>query len=100
MNRLGGRGASGRIRVRFKRAWRGYKPGDEIAPPAALREQLLHTKTPLGDPIAEVVDVPADVAAVQASVPAGAASELPPAETGGLLDGLMPKSKKTKAKKE
>jgi hypothetical protein len=86
------------MRVRFKRAWRGYRAGDEISPPAALREELLRKTTPLGEPVAELVDVPADAGAVEASV-GEAQVQAPPEETRGLLDALMPKGKRGNAKK-
>lgn len=88
------RGFSGKVKLRFKRAWRGYRPGDEISPPAALREELLRTRTPLGDPVAEVVNVPTDAAAVvasEASAPVKASAEAPAEEGQGFLAGLVPK---------
>lgn len=100
MSRLGGRAVMGRMRVRFKRAWRGYKAGDEIAPPAALREQLLRTKTPLGDPVAELVDAPADAGEVVAkneAAPGGDAMN--EAAEPGLLDAIQPKGKSGKGGK-
>jgi len=95
MSRLGGRAVMGRMRVRFRRAWRGYKAGDEIAPPAALREQLLRTKTPLGEPVAELVDAPADVQGVVAREAA-----MDEASAPGLLDSIPPKGKRGKGKKD
>lgn len=54
------RGFSGKVKLRFKRGWRNYRPGDEITPPAALREELLRQKDALGKPIAEVVEEKAE----------------------------------------
>lgn len=100
MSRLGGRGASSRMRVRFKRAWRGYKAGDEIAPPAALREELLRVKTPLGEPVAELVDVPADATQVEAGAAVVTAVVDEAAELGLLGNAPPAKGKKPKGKGE
>lgn len=103
MNRLGSRGASSRMRVRFKRAWRGYKAGDEIAPPAALREELLRVRTPLGEPVAEMVDVPVVATQMEAGPhkPADVTMVVDEASELGLSgDAATSKGRKTKAKKE
>lgn len=54
-SRLGTRGINGKIRVRITRPWRGYKVGDVITPPGALRRELLRKEDHLGNKFAEVV---------------------------------------------
>lgn len=53
-SRLGMRGINGKIRVRILRPWRGYKAGDVITPPGALRTELLRKKDQLGNKFAEL----------------------------------------------
>ena len=60
MSRLPSRGITGKIAIRIKRPWRGWKAGAVINPPAALRTQLLRQKDQLGNRVAELA-VPVSV---------------------------------------
>ena len=62
------RGFTSKIRVRVKRKWRGYKPGDVINPPAAMRQILIQKD------VVEPVEEP--VPAVENDVRAAPAPEL------------------------
>ena len=47
-----------KIRIRFRRSWRGYRKGAVIAPPAGMRQILLQQKDQLGNQVAELADEP------------------------------------------
>lgn len=70
---------TGKIRIRFKRAYRGYRPGDEISPPAGARQMILESKTPLGEPVAEEVK---DDAQAAPEAPAPKKKGRPPKKRG------------------
>jgi hypothetical protein len=73
MRTIRSRGITGRVSLRFLRAWRGHRVGDVIAPPGGLRRELLRMTDQLGNKIAEEVVEP--VALEEAAAPNSAALE-------------------------
>ena len=75
MSRLPSRGITGKIAIRIKRPWRGWKAGAVINPPAALRTQLLRQKDQLGNRVAELAVAAPDQPPMKAQDPKGNAAK-------------------------